>query len=220
MRVLHCAPSSGRPEFARNPDRRARSSQQSPNRRRHSQRGHHHEFRSNILPRRCRQTRLARRKAGGLRSLRIHPSPFESPTSNRMKNILIKLQRDEELARFLESNGFTVDDLSTNVLRVQREDELPVFLKVDDKQIYFEVDLGNIDSIISQDLLVSLLALNTEILPVSIGLDTSNPDDRRLVLVESRETGDLSDQELLAVFDALELAVDRATETLAPSFNS
>jgi len=137
-----------------------------------------------------------------------------------MKNILIKLQRDEELARFLGSNGFTVDDLSNNVLRVQREDELPVFLKVDDKQIYFEVDLGNIDSIISQDLLVSLLALNTEILPVSVGLDTSNPDDRRLVLVESRETGDLSDQELLAVFDALELAVDRATETLALSFNS
>ncbi|MEY3897008.1 MAG: hypothetical protein RLZZ214_2529, partial [Verrucomicrobiota bacterium] len=62
--------------------------------------------------------------------------------------------------------------------------------------------------------------LNTEILPVSAGLDTSHPEDRRLVLVESRETGDLSDQELLAVFDALELAVDRVTEILAPSFNS
>ena len=137
-----------------------------------------------------------------------------------MKNILIKLQRDEELARFLESNGFTVEELSNNVFRVQREDELPVFLKVDEKQIYFEVDLGNIDSIISQELLFSLLALNTEILPVSAGLDTSHPDDTRLVLVESRETGDLSDQELLAVFDALELAVDRVTEVLAPSFKS
>lgn len=137
-----------------------------------------------------------------------------------MKNILIKLQRDEELARFLESNGFTVEELSDKVLRVQREDELPVFLKVDEKQIYFEVDLGNIDAIISQELLLSLLALNTEILPVSTGLDTSNPEDRRLVLVESRETGDLSDQELLAVFDALELAVDRVTEILAPSLNS
>jgi hypothetical protein len=137
-----------------------------------------------------------------------------------MKNILIKLQREEELARFLESNGFTVDELANNVFRVQREDELPVFLNVDEKQIYFEVDLGNIDSILSQDLLLSLLALNTEISPVSAGLDTSNPDDQRLVLVESRETGDLCDQELLAVFDALELAVDRVTEILAPSFNS
>jgi hypothetical protein len=137
-----------------------------------------------------------------------------------MNKVLIKLQREDELARFLESNGFTVEELANDVFRVQREDELPVFLKVDDKQIYFEVDLGNIESIITQDLLLSLLALNTEILPVSAGLDTSNPDDRRLVLVESRETGDLSDQELLAVFDALELAVDRVTELLSPSVNA
>jgi hypothetical protein len=137
-----------------------------------------------------------------------------------MKSILIKLQREDELTRFLESNGFSVEDLTNDVFRVQRQDELPVFLKVDDAQIYFEVDLGNIDGVISQELLVSLLMLNTEILPVSVGLDTSHPDDRRLVLVESRETGDLSDHELLAVFDALELAVDRVTEVLTPSLNS
>mgnify|MGYP000099480883 CR=1 FL=1 len=137
-----------------------------------------------------------------------------------MKPILIKLQREDELARFLESNGFTVEELSNDVFRIQRDDELPVYLKVGEKQIYFEVDLGNIESILSQDLLLSLLALNTEILPVSAGLDTSNPEDRRLVLVESRETGDLNDQELLAVFDALELAVDRVTELLSPSFNA
>ena len=137
-----------------------------------------------------------------------------------MNKVLIKLQREDELARFLESNGFTVEELSNDVFRVQREDELPVFLKVDDKQIYFELDLGNIDAILSQELLLSLLALNTEILPVSAGIDTSNPDDQRLVLVESRETGDLNDQELLAVFDALELAVDRVTELLSPSFNA
>jgi Tir chaperone protein (CesT) family len=137
-----------------------------------------------------------------------------------MKNIIIKLQRDEELARFLESNGFFIEELSDKVFRVQREDELPVFLNIDEKQIYFEVDLGNIDGIISQELLFSLLALNTEILPVSTGFDTSNPNDSRLVLVESREIGDLSDQELLSVFDALELAVDRVTEILSVSFKS
>lgn len=137
-----------------------------------------------------------------------------------MNKVLIKLQREDELARFLESNGFTVEELANDVFRVQREDELPVFLKVDSRQIFFEVDLGNIDTIVSQDLLLALLALNTEILPVSVGLDTSNADDRRLVLVESRETGDLSDQELLAVFDALELAVDRVTELLSPVINA
>ncbi len=137
-----------------------------------------------------------------------------------MNKVLIKLQREEELARFLEAHGFTVEELENDVFRAQREDELPVFLKVDDKQIYFETDLGNIDAILTQDLLVSLLVLNTEILPVSVGLDTSNPEDRRLVLVESRETSDLSDDELLAVFDSLELAVDRVTEILSPSLNA
>jgi Tir chaperone protein (CesT) family len=137
-----------------------------------------------------------------------------------MNKVLIKTEREDELARFLESNGFAVEELSNDVFSVHRADELPVFLKVDDKQIYFEVDLGNIDSIITQDLLISLLTLNTEILPISTGFDTSNPDDRRLVLVESRETGDLNDQELLAVFDALELAVDSVTALLSPSIHA
>ena len=137
-----------------------------------------------------------------------------------MNKVLIKVQREEELARFLEAHGFAVDELSNDVFRVQREEELPVFLKADNQQIYFEVDLGNINELLSQELLLSMLALNTEILPVSIGLDTSNSEDHRLVLVESRETCDLNDQEFLAVFDALELAVDRVTELLSPSINA
>jgi hypothetical protein len=137
-----------------------------------------------------------------------------------MNKVLIKVQREEELARFLEAHGFAVEELSNDVFRVQREEELPVFLKADNQQIYFEVDLGNINELLSQELLLSMLALNTEILPVSIGLDTSNSEDHRLVLVESRETCDLNDQELLAVFDALELAVDRVTELLSPSINA
>jgi hypothetical protein len=133
---------------------------------------------------------------------------------------MIKLQREEELPRFLEAQGFTVEPLANDVFRVQREEELPVFLKLDADQVFYEVDLGNIDAVISQELLTSLLVLNTEILPVSVGIDTSNPGDNRLVLVESRETGDLSDQEFLSVFDALELAVDRVSEILSPSLNS
>lgn len=134
-------------------------------------------------------------------------------------SIEIKLQRTEELPRFLELNGFVVDDLGNNVLRVQREQELPVFLKVNDDRIFYEVDLGNITEMVSQELLLKLLDLNTEILPVSFGLDTSNPDDHRLVLVESRETDDMNDNELLSVFDALELAVDRAEELFAKYIN-
>lgn len=130
-------------------------------------------------------------------------------------SIKIKLQRTEDLPHFLELNGFVVEDLGNDILRVQRDSELPVFLKISDKNIFYEVDLGNISEIVSQDLLLKILNLNTEILPVSFGMDTSNPDDHRLVLVESRETEDMNDNELLSVFDALELAVDRAESLFA-----
>jgi hypothetical protein len=131
----------------------------------------------------------------------------------------IKLQREEDLSRFLQSHNFNVDDLGENVLRVQREDELPVFLKIDDKQIYFEVDLGKVEEVASLEFYATLLDLNTEVLPVSFGLDTSNPEDVRLVLVESRETGDLCDDEILAVFDALELAIDRVQPVITQALN-
>ena len=45
---------------------------------------------------------------------------------------------------------------------------------------------------------------------MSFGINNTNPEDPHLVLVESRETEDLDAHELLSVFDALELAVDRA----------
>jgi hypothetical protein len=57
--------------------------------------------------------------------------------------------------------------------------------------------------------------MNTEVLPVSFGINNANPKDPRLVIVESRSTHDLSDQELLSVFDSLEIAVDKAEAILA-----
>ncbi len=137
-----------------------------------------------------------------------------------MNSPKIKLQREEDLSRFLQTHQFQVEDLGENVLRVQRADELPVFLKVDSHQIYFEVDLGNVDELASTEFYATLLDLNTQILPVSFGLNRTNPQDVRLVLVESRETGDLCDDEVLAVFDALELAVDRAQEVITKALNS
>lgn len=131
-----------------------------------------------------------------------------------MPEIAIKTSHEEELTRFLSFHEFTVEELDGGVLRVQREGELPVFLVESENKLYFEVDLGNISEIATKDLLLDLLALNTEILPVSVGLDNTNGDDPRLVLAEARELGDLSGDELLAVFDALELAEERVAKLL------
>tara|TARA_B110000003_G_C16201134_1_gene359400 strand:+ start:54 stop:467 length:414 start_codon:yes stop_codon:yes gene_type:complete len=136
-----------------------------------------------------------------------------------MSNVIIKIEKKEEISRFLSLNGFDVENLDNDVFRISRENELPVFVKVDDKNIYFEVDLGNISEIASKELYFKLLDLNTEILPVSFGINNSNTEDPRLVLVESRETSDLNDDETLSVFDALELAVDKAEALLKAEIN-
>ena len=137
-----------------------------------------------------------------------------------MKTIEIKIEKTYDFISFLNASGFTVEDLGNDIYSVQRDEELPVFLKVDDEVIYFEADLGNVSSIASQELYFKLLDMNTEILPVSLGINNSNPEDPRLVLVESRETGSLNDHEILSVFDAMELAVDKLSPVLASYVNS
>ena len=132
-----------------------------------------------------------------------------------MNNVLVATRRSEELVPFLELNGFAVETVNDTLYKVTRDGELPVFVSASDKNMYFEVDLGNISEFASEKLYFKLLDLNTEVLPVSFAINNSNPQDPRLVLVESRETIDLSDQELLAVFDALELALDRAEVVLS-----
>ena len=131
-----------------------------------------------------------------------------------MSDIIVKANQEEDLTTFLQLNNFEIEDLGEGVYLATREDELPVFLKADSGTLFFEVDLGNIDDLGATDKLFDILDLNTEVLPVSFGINNSNPGDTHLVLLESRQTANLNDNELLGVFDALELAVDRAEDLL------
>ncbi len=132
-----------------------------------------------------------------------------------LEKITIRNELETPLMEFLQSNEFFVDQVTDSILRVNRSGELPVFLNVAEQSIYFEVDLGNISEIVNEELYFKLLDLNTEILPVSLGINSTNSDDPRLVLVESRETANLDENEMLSVFDALELAVDKVEELLS-----
>lgn len=132
-----------------------------------------------------------------------------------MEQVIVTSSLKEDLVSFLEFNEFSVVPLENGIYRVERDGELPVFINLEGKHLYFEIDLGNISSIATEKLYHDLLDLNTEVLPVAFGLNRANPDDPRLVLVESRETENLDSNELLRVFTSLELAVDRAETLLA-----
>jgi len=136
-----------------------------------------------------------------------------------MEQVIVTSAQKEDLATFLKLNGFEVENLGENLYRVERDGELPVFLNVDSGQLYFEIDLGDITAVANEKLYHDLLDLNTEIQPVAFGLNRANPDDPRLVLVESREAENLDSNELLSVFTALELAVDRAEALLGAYLN-
>ena len=129
--------------------------------------------------------------------------------------VKIKEHNNLEISEFLLYHGFEITKENDHIFIVQREDELPVFMSTSSNNLYFEVDLGSIKGVASEQLFFDLLDLNTEILPVSFGINNTNPNDSRLVLVESRKTIDLHQEELLSVFDALELATDRAETILA-----
>ena len=136
-------------------------------------------------------------------------------------NIKVSSTTNLDLLSFLTSHGFNVELLSEQVFKVNKNDELPVFLSHNDGVLYFEVDIGPLNSMLdSQDgglntfFLTQLLDMNTDILPVSFAINSTNPNDQRLVLVESRIVGDLSDEEILSVFTALELATDKIERVL------
>ncbi len=132
-----------------------------------------------------------------------------------MNAIQVRNLNYSNLEDFLYDNDFFVEKASDTIYKVNRSNEQPVYLNHNDNTLYFSVDLGCISEFGSQDLYFKLLDLNTEILPVSVGVDTSEPTDPRLVLVESRECSNIDQNELLSVFDALELAVDKVEATLA-----
>lgn len=135
-----------------------------------------------------------------------------------MQSILISKQHKSTLDQFLQDRDFLVEEIASGIYKVQREEELPVFVSIEGGQLFFEVDLGAVQDHASQDLFTQLLKLNTEILPVSVAIDDASSEDERLVLVESREIGDLSDVEVLSVFDSLAIAVDKTEVLLSQYF--
>lgn len=120
-----------------------------------------------------------------------------------------------DLIEFLENRDYIVDEVSENILSANKSGEMTVYISLIDDVMYFYVDLGNITDIADKNLYFKILDLNTEILPVSIGIDTTNEKNNRLVIVESREINNLDDNELLYIFNAMEIATDKVAMLLA-----
>lgn len=133
-----------------------------------------------------------------------------------------QLKTQGAIIAFLKENGYHVAK-EKSILIIQDEDELNIFAVVDETQIEFMVDLCSIndfDTMKLEKIYESILDQNTEILPSCFGIDSDDPADKRVVLVDSLATDNLDANELLLALDSLSVNVVTAHDLLLPYLNT
>ena len=126
-----------------------------------------------------------------------------------------KLNTKTGITTFLSNQGYNITDRGTVLLL--ENDELNIGGLITDEQIEFVIDLCGINDLDKnklQEIYEKILDENTEILPSSFGIDSGNPEDKRLVLVDSLAIENLDKNELLLTLDALTLNVIAAYDLL------
>ncbi|MEE2619816.1 MAG: hypothetical protein VX677_14480 [Candidatus Poribacteria bacterium] len=126
-----------------------------------------------------------------------------------------KLNTKTGITTFLSNQGYNITDRGTVLLL--ENDELNIGGLITDEQIEFVIDLCGINDLDKnklQEIYEEILDENTEILPSSFGIDSGNPQDKRLVLVDSLAIENLDENELLLTLDALALNVIDAYDLL------
>ena len=126
-----------------------------------------------------------------------------------------KLNTKTGITTFLSNQGYNITDQGAVLLL--ENDELNIGGVITDEQIEFVIDLCSINDLDKsklQEIYEKILDENTEILPSSFGIDSGNPKDKRLVLVDSLAIENLDKNELLLTLDALTLNVIAAYDLL------
>ena len=129
-----------------------------------------------------------------------------------------KLNTPVDITVFLDEQGYSVST-EDDILIIQDEDGLNMFAVVDDAQIEFLIDLcsvNDLDTSRLEEIYGKILDQNTEILPTCFGVDSSEPDDHHIVLVDSLATENMDSNELLLALDSLAVNVVTAHELLLP----
>ena len=126
-----------------------------------------------------------------------------------------KLNTKTGITTFLSDQGYNITDQG-DVLLLEN-DELNIGGLITGEQIEFVIDLCGINDLDQnklQEIYEQILDENTEILPSSFGIDSGDPKDKRLVLVDSLAIENLDGNELLLTLDALALNVIDAYDLL------
>jgi uncharacterized protein YjfI (DUF2170 family) len=133
---------------------------------------------------------------------------------------MAKLNTKTTITEFLEEEGYEVEEKQDGeVLVVTDEDGFTIFAVVTDMQIEFMVDICGESDLKSGSLLDAyrmILDQNTEILPTCYGIDTTDPENARIVLVDSLALENLDANELQLSLSSLAQNTINAVEILSP----
>jgi len=134
---------------------------------------------------------------------------------------MLQLKTKDDIGAFLEEHGYKVSVQEEGVLVLEDEDGLNIFAAADETQLEFMVNLCSVNDLDTSrlaEIYERILDQNTEILPSCFGIDSDDPSDKRIVLVDSIATANLDENELLLSLDALTVNVVTAHDLLQPYF--
>ena len=133
---------------------------------------------------------------------------------NSINSILVRSTDHCPMGDFLQSHDYVITEIKEGIYKVSR-DFIEVFLSVDERNIFFQLEVGDLGQYEDLAIYRDLLDLNTEILPVSLGIDTTSSASPRLLILESRETENIDENEILSVFESMEIALFKVEKILA-----
>ena len=133
-----------------------------------------------------------------------------------------KLNTQAEITAYLNAQGYSTEEDGA-ILIIRDEDGLNIFAVVDESQIEFLVNLCSMNDLNTTDIAEiyeRILDQNTEILPTCFGIDSTDADDKRIVLVDSLALENLDTNELLLSLDSLAVNVITAHDLLSSYLKS
>lgn len=128
-----------------------------------------------------------------------------------MENVSVRRIENVKLEEILLENGYLLQK-EGDVYTVELKDasSSKAIMILEEQILFVQLDIIGTNFVNeSMDFYKKLLDLNTEILPVSLALDTTDPDNERIVINESLDITNLDENELLNVFEAIELSLKR-----------
>jgi len=130
-----------------------------------------------------------------------------------------KLNSKESITKFLKQEGYAITEKEDGVVVISDEDDFTIFSVITDEQIEFMVDICGESDLASDKLLDvyrMLLDTNTEIQPSCYGIDNTESDSPRVVLVDSLALENLDENELQLSLSSIARNTIGAVELLTP----